>query len=916
MNAERLQQIERIYRAALEQKPGERDSFLARSCGDDADLRREVESRFAHTSEPTASLPGDGQLDGGIVLPPGARLGPYAIVDLLGRGGMGSVYRGLDTRLDRPVAIKVCGKRFGGQFEREARAISALNHAHVCTLYDVGPDYLVMELVEGETLAARLQKGPLPLDQVLRYGGQIASALAAAHARGIIHRDLKPANIMITSAGIKVLDFGVAKSPETHSATAMDEASSSRNPIVGTVAYMAPEQYAGQECDARTDIFALGLVLYEMATGKRLAPPHEEAGAAELLSGEGSLLNAVSPQLARVVQRSVERDPTRRWTSAAEICLALEPLPSRPTTGSRTRLAAAGVVALLAIAAVIGTLSVLRKNPDQALRSSPFTTFPGGQYEPAFSPDGTRVAFVWDGEKAGVFNVYTKAVGGGDPRRVTASAASEGSPCWSPDGSRIAFVRYAAAPEEAGVFVVSASGGAAKKLTGVFPLAHIFDRHLDWSPDGRYLAVTDKESAERPFRIFLIAAETGERHAVTDPRHANTGDTGPAFAPDSKSVLFRRTVSARVADIFEVPIAGGEPRRVTRDNQAVGGFAWTANGREVVFYSNRGNSSGLWRVAVGGGKPRLIPSLGLRADFLSISRTGQRLAYSHWFSDTNIWQFHPASGGQAEARKVIASTREDRSPQYSPDGARIAFRSDRSGSNEIWVSDSNGEHVSQLTNLGGPLTGSPRWSPDGAWIAFDSRPMGNGDIFVVPSGGGAARRITFDGADDITPSWSNDGRWIYFASNRTGQYQVWKIGANVDETRSPPVQVTRQGGFLAMENPSDGALFYAKGPSVPGIWRLASDGQESPVLSDYPAGYWGYWCLQDGGLYFVTPSTPDGGLLQFLDLTTRQVRKVMQFERGPLYSDSGLSVGRGGATILYAQGDSSGSEILLVEGFR
>ena len=909
MNAERLQQIDKIYHAALEQKPGERDGYLARICGDDADLRREVESRFAHTSEPTASLPHDGPPDGGMVLQPGARLGPYAIVELLGQGGMGRVYRGLDTRLDRPVAIKVSAKRFGGQFEREARAISALNHAHVCTLYDVGPDYLVMELVEGETLAARLQKGPLPVDQVLRYGGQIASALAVAHSRGIVHRDLKPANIMITPAGIKVLDFGVAKSPDTHSGTAIDE-------IVGTLAYMAPEQFAGQECDARTDIFALGLVLYEMATGKRLSPPREKASVAEPLTGEGSLLNAVSPQLARVVQRCVERDAERRWASAAEIGMALEPSPSRPATGWRVRLAAAVGIALLAVAAVIGALSILRKNPDPAMRSSPFTTFPGGQYEPAFSPDGTRVAFVWDGEKAGIFNVYTKAVGGGDPRRVTAGAVSEGSPCWSPDGSRIAFVRYAAAPEEAGVFVVPASGGSPKKLTSVFPLPHIFDRHLDWSPDGRYLAVTDKESAERPFRIFLIAAETGERHAVTDPRNANTGDTGPAFAPDSKSLLFRRTVSARVADIFVVAITGGEPRRLTHDSQAVGGFAWTADGREIVFYSNRGNNSGLWRVAVRGGEPRLIPSLGLRADFLSIARNGQRLAYSHWFSDTNIWQFHPAPGGLGEARKLIASTREDRSPQYSPDGARIAFRSDRSGSNEIWVSDSNGEHGSQLTNFGGPLTGSPRWSPDGAWIAFDSRPMGNGDIFVVPSGGGAARRITFDGADDVIPSWSNDGRWIYFASNRTGQYQVWKIAANVDETRSPPVQVTHEGGFLAMESENGGSLFYAKGPNVPGIWRRTPDGQESPVLSEYPAGYWGYWCLQDGGLFYVTPSTPDGGLLQFLDLRTRQVRKVMQFERGPLYSDSGLSVGRGGATILYAQGDSSGSEILLVEGFR
>ena len=168
----------------------------------------------------------------------------------------------------------------------------------------------------------------------------------------------------------------------------------------------------------------------------------------------------------------------------------------------------------------------------------------------------------------------------------------------------------------------------------------------------------------------------------------------------------------------------------------------------------------------------------------------------------------------------------------------------------------------QVTKFGGPLTGSPHWSPDGAWIAFDSRPMGNGDIFVVPSGGGAARRITSHHADDVTPSWSNDGRSIYFASNRTGTYQVWKIAADAGETTSQPVQVTHQGGFLAQESASDRSLFYAKGPRVPGIWKLTPDGQEAPVLQDYPGGYWGYWCVQDGGLYFVTPTVAEGAVLR------------------------------------------------------
>ncbi len=401
--------------------------------------------------------------------------------------------------------------------------------------------------------------------------------------------------------------------------------------------------------------------------------------------------------------------------------------------------------------------------------------------------------------------------------------------------------------------------------------------------------MSDKERTEKPFSVFLIALETGERRKITDPPNVNIGDTTPAFAPDSKALSFKRTVSAGVADIFTVPITGGDPRRLTHDNQGVGGQAWTADGREIVVSSNHGNDTGLWRIPVSGGKPRSIPSLRIWADFLAVSRAGQRLAFSHWFVDTNIWQFRPGAG---EARKLIASTREDRSPQYSPDGAKIAFRSDRSGANEIWVSDSNGAHAVQLTRFRGPLTGSPHWSPDGTWIAFDSRPVGNGDIFVVPAGGGAARRITFDRADDVTPSWSNDGRWIYFASNRTGAYEVWKISADADETKVQAVQLTHQGGFLAQEIASDRSLFYAKGPGVPGIWRLTPAGQESPVLPDYPAGYWGYWCVQDSRLYFVTPSAVKGAVLEVLDLRTRQIRRVMEFERPPLFSDSGLSAAR------------------------
>jgi Tol biopolymer transport system component len=924
MDPERLKQIERLYRAAAEQDLRERNNFLANQCGGDPELREQVEALFALSGDPTATAAGEtrwGPVTGpraDAVLEPGTRLGPYEIVCEIGKGGMGTVYRALDTRLDRPVAVKVCIERFSGQFEREARAIASLNHANICTLYDIGPNYLIMELVEGETVSAALRNGALPLAEVARYGAQIADALAAAHARGIIHRDLKPSNIMITAAGIKLLDYGTAKLVPRSGARA-EETASEKGAVMGTLAYMAPEQVEGNECDARTDIFALGLVLYEMASGNRVSPPFSPTpSTGEALRRDPSPLDPLSSRLARIVRRCLAKDPAQRWQSAAVVKLELERLQAGILRRRHAAMWGLGIGAMVLIAALATMLPLAHRTSDEAPQIVPFTTYAGGQYEPSFSPDGARLAFVWDGGKGDVFNIYTKLVSGGEPLRITGSTASEGSPAWSPDGSRIAFLRYAAPADQAGVYIVGASGGAAVKLASTLPVPHIFDRHLDWSPDGRYIAVSDKQDAARPFGIFLISPDTGERRRLTDAAGTNTGDTGPCFSPDSRSLSFRRNVSAGVSDIYVVPVGGGRPRRITNDNKDIAGHAFAASGREIIFSSNRGGDMGLWRAPTDGGEVKPITSLRVSANFLAISRRDRRMAFSHWFVDSNIWHLRLGSNGAPEGRptRLIASTREDRSPEYSPDGAKIAFRSDRSGWNEIWIADSDGSHVYELTHFRGPLTGSPHWSPDGRSVAFDSRPAGNGDIFMVPAPGGEPRRITYDRAEDVTPSWSNDGRWIYFASNRTGTYQVWKIAADSDETRGKPVQVTMHGGFFAMERRSDGTLFYAKGIDRPGIWKRTAAGEEAPVLGDFPAGYWAYWSVSGRGLYFVLPLKPDGGVLQLLDLTTRSVRRLAEFPHAPLFSDSGMSISRDGLSILYAQPDTSGSEIMLVENFR
>jgi serine/threonine protein kinase len=354
-------EIETLYHAAIERDPAERLAFLKRACADH-ELRREVESLLDHAqtgdwlleSPPWESEP---------ALHIGTRLGPYEIVSMIGSGGMGKVYQAIDTRLDRKVAIKVTTRQFGETFEREARAVAALNHPHVATLYDVGPNYLVMELVEGETLAARLYRGPLTAQTVARYGADIADALAAAHARGIVHCDLKPSNILLSKTGVKVLDFGIAKFLRASGARDSQNPTSDGT-IVGTLAYMAPEQWASGQCDERSDIYSLGLVLAEMLTAKQVS----EAPAGTDGEQEGQISpNITETPLDRIIRKCLAKDPEERWQSARDLKTMLD-WAIRPYAehqkSSRSKMLGWGIVAAtVAIAATIGWFFLPRTDP-------------------------------------------------------------------------------------------------------------------------------------------------------------------------------------------------------------------------------------------------------------------------------------------------------------------------------------------------------------------------------------------------------------------------------------------------------------------------------------------------------------------------------------------------------------------------
>jgi Tol biopolymer transport system component len=585
-----------------------------------------------------------------------------------------------------------------------------------------------------------------------------------------------------------------------------------------------------------------------------------------------------------------------------------------------------GAVALCAAFLVIGAvyfgpaLSGRRANESQ-MTAVPLTAFPGGEYEPSFSPDGDRLAFVWDGENQNNFDIYVMPVGSGTPRRITTDPAGEGSPSWSPDGRSIAFLRYSEQPGVSSVYVVPALGGPERRVTEVFPIAHLFDRHLDWSPWEKLLAIVDKESAEGPFRIYLVSPESGQRRPLTFPPAGLIGDTGPQFSPDGRSIAFRRTTSSSVNELFVIPTAGGDARRLTFDNAFISGHAWMPGGREMIFASTRSGNKALWRISLVTGALNTIPGIGTKAYFLTLSRRGDRLAYSEWFADTNIWRMalqpHETNAEKPVPVPIVASTLQDLSPQYSPDASKIAFRSNRSGYDEIWVTDREGRNPNQLTFFRGPLTGTPRWSPNGTAITFDSRPQGNGDIYVVEASGGAPRRITTNPADDVVPSWSRDGRWIYFGSNRTGNWQVWKVPVQGERDGRYSVQVTRKGGFAAFESPDGRWLYYAKGLDVPGLWRVPVEGgEEAPIITGLKARYWGYWAIADAGIYFLDPLPAAGCAVKFFSFDLQRVSTVAILPKQPPYADSGLTISRDGTSILYPQIDHAGSNIMLVENFR
>jgi len=555
-----------------------------------------------------------------------------------------------------------------------------------------------------------------------------------------------------------------------------------------------------------------------------------------------------------------------------------------------------------------------------SLNTAPLTSFPGHQDQVAFSPDGSQIAFVWDGPQHDNVHVYVKMIGSETLLPVTSGAATESKPAWSPDGRSLAFLRTSG--DRRGWYLISALGGAERKLTDVSPYFDLGDGNSPYySPDGKYLAIVDRNSPAEPASIFRLSVADTERRQLTSPPAGTTGDYYPAFSPDGKQLAFARADSFSATDLYVLPLSGkGEPRRLTFDGLTIAGLTWTPDSREIIFSSRRGGSVySLWRIAATGGVPKQVSALGEDLVSPAMARNSNRLAYTRALDDMNIWSIALDASGRATSQApLITSTFRDSDPDYSPDGRKIAFTSGRAGGFGIWVSNSDGSNPQLLFDGGPYVTGSPRWSPNGRRIAFDSRSndpanAGKPNIWVISAEGGQLQRLTTDPAGGVAPSWSQDGRWVYFASARSRNLEVWKVPAGGGSA----VEVTRKGGFEGFETADGQYLYYLKGRGIPGIWRVpTAGGEEVPVTDRDQAGLWRCWRLAGGGIYFGTAAPPEGARLEFLDLATGRVREILRTNKAPDLTIPSLAVAPDGRHLLYAQYDQSGSNIMMVEDFR
>jgi len=748
----------------------------------------------------------------------GNRLGPYEILSAIGAGGMGEVYKARDTRLDRIVAIKVLPAHLAGRaelrerFDREAKTIASLNHPHICTLYDTGHqdgiDYLVMEYLEGETLAQRLQKGALPLEQVLQFAIEIFDALDKAHRKGVTHRDLKPGNVMLIKSGTKLLDFGLAKlkqeaSPENVSLSDLPTAAdplTAQGTILGTLQYMAPEQVEGKEVDARTDIFSFGAVVYEMATGKRAFEGKTQASViGAIMSTDpppiSSLQPMTPPALGRVVKKCLSKEPEKRWQAASDVCDELKwiaeggsqisPMPTTAFDGKRAfgrrALILSGGSAL--VGSAIAGLAVWNLKPAPPPAAQPVThtviDLPPGQQlagldrgpSVALSPDGTQLAYV--ARRGGTQQIYLRAMDSLDSKPIPGT--EEGfTPFFSPDGEWVGFFAGGKMKK------VSVSGGASLTLTDAStPMG------ASWGSQG-FIAYTPVGGFSA---LLRISDAGGTPELLTHMAKGNVAHRWPEFLPGGKAVLFTAGANGITFGNAKIAVQAVGNGELPRPIQAGVNPHYAASGHLV--YAQAGVL-----MAVPFDPQRLIATGAAVPMMEGVLESPINGAAQFSLSNTGLLVY--VSGGvQSAQRRLVWVTRSGAeqpftapvhayvSPRLSPDNRRVAVTiADEDA--QIWLYDLSRETLTRFT-FEGDFNSNQVWTPDGKRIAFLSNKEGPSNIFwQLADGSGGLERLSTSEYLHAPISWSPDGQVLaFFELNAATQRDIWVL--RVSDHKAQPV---------------------------------------------------------------------------------------------------------------------------------
>jgi serine/threonine protein kinase len=856
MQPERYKQIDELFAAALEKSPAERTALLAAASVNDEELRREVASLLA-AHERAGNFIESPALDLAARVEArhassevGRQIGPYEIVSLLGTGGMGDVYLAMDARLGRRVALKLLPSEFTrdanrvSRFEREARAASALNHPNIVTIYEIGQSdqshFIAGEFVEGRTLRQLMAASDLQLQEALKIAAQISEALSAAHSAGIIHRDIKPENIMVRPDGyVKVVDFGIAKLTDRASLLngAPDSVAANQTEpglLVGTVAYMSPEQALGQEVDQRTDIFSVGVVLYEMLAGKHPfrgstnaatfdAILHRDAPAPIIPNAE------VGAELGRVIGRALEKDRELRYQTADDLRAELKRLQrtlessgsfsgkhdiaitsqSRNITARRIGVA---LVCLLAIAAVIYAVLHRKRNDPATARVNPnftqLTDQPGPEIYPGLSPDGK--VLVYAGHASGNWDIYWQRIGGHNPRNLTENSPGEDTqPAFSPDGEHIVF---RSDREGGGIFIMGATGESVRRLTNV-------GFNPGWSPSGQEIAFStdkfDDPNIRRPGNsaIWIVNVTTGEQRQLTD---AKKGDAVQAqWSPSGARIAYWGRHKGGQRDLWTIPAQGGDAVQVTDDADFDWDPVWSPDGKYIYFSSDRGGSMNLWRVPIDEqtgrttGPPEPFTTPSPFGQQIAFSHDGRRAVYVNQVSSTNIQTvaFNPYK--EAITAPPVAITqgfKHANGPDLSPDGEWFVYSSQGEKQEDIYLTRKDSTESPRKLTDDAYKDRNPRWSPDGKRISFYSDRSGAYEAWTIHPDGSGLTQMTFTGGGLAYPFWAPDGARLGYNRNRES-CSIIEVGTPwKDQTPQhlPLPNDSRMGPFWAISWSPDG----------------------------------------------------------------------------------------------------------------